>query len=451
MRTELRTAITQLSAERNLPKEVVLAALESALASAYKKSMSALEQDVVVKVDADIGEINFYIQKVVVESVTNPNHEISLKEARKLRVTAQLGDAINIECTPDNIGRIAVQAAKQVVLQRLREAEHRIVYEEFTDREGNVVTGIIQFIEPKRIYIRLNRIEAVLPVNEQVHNEHYYRGQRLKFYILEMIQRDKEPQIIVSRSHPNLIRGLFELEIPEIHNGIVQLKFIAREAGHRTKVAVATTQENVDPVGCCLGPRGIRLQSIINELNGEKIDVIQWHADPGIFISNALSPAQVASIKIDEGKNISTVIVPDKQLSLAIGKEGQNARLAAKLTGWRIDIKSVSAIESEKAVLEEPEIAAEVVPLDIQEDESLEAEPIEDIGAEETVEFPVFPEAPHERPEEKHIRFAEDILMGTLKGEKSEKIQGAPKSKRKGKVVKYKEQDESFIDDEIEE
>ncbi len=451
MRTELRTAITQLSAERNLPKEVVLAALESALASAYKKSISALEQDVVVKVDADIGEINFYIQKVVVESVTNPNHEISLKEARKLRATAQLGDAINIECTPDNIGRIAVQAAKQVVLQRLREAEHRIVYEEFTDREGNVVTGIIQFIEPKRIYVRLNRIEAVLPVNEQVHNEHYYRGQRLKFYILEMIQRDKEPQIIVSRSHPNLIRGLFELEIPEIHNGIVQLKSIAREAGHRTKVAVATTQENVDPVGCCLGPRGIRLQSIINELNGEKIDVIQWHADPGIFISNALNPAQVASIKIDEEKNTSTVIVPDKQLSLAIGKEGQNARLAAKLTGWRIDIKSVSAIESEKAVLEEPEMAAEVVPLDFQEDESLEAEPIEDIGTEEIVEFPVFPETPPEQPEEKHIRFAEDILMRALKTEKLDKTQDAPKGKRKGKVIKYKEQDESFIDDEIEE
>ena len=449
MKTELRTAITQLSAERNLPKEVVLAALESALASAYKKSISALEQDVIVKVDPDIGEINFYIQKVVVDSVTNPNHEISLEEARKLRATAQLGDVINIECTPDNIGRIAVQAAKQVVLQRLREAEHRIVYEEFTDREGNVVTGIIQFIEPKRIYVRLNRIEAILPPNEQVHNEHYYRGQRLKFYILEMIQRDREPLIIVSRSHPNLIRGLFELEIPEIHNGVVQLKTIAREAGHRTKVAVATTQENVDPVGCCLGPRGIRLQSIINELNGEKIDVIQWHPDPGIFISNALNPAQVASIKIDEERNISTVVVPDKQLSLAIGKEGQNARLAAKLTGWRIDIKSVSAIESEKAVIEEPEMAFEVIYAEVKEDESFEAEPTEDIGVEEIVEFPSFPEAPPEKPEEKHIRFAEDILTRAVKSEKTDKPQGTPKGKRKGKVIKYKEQDESFIDDEI--
>jgi len=306
MRTELKAAITQLSAERNLPKAVVLAALESALASAYKKGVSAIEQDILVKVDPDNGEINFYVQKVAVESVDNPDREISINEARKLRATAQIGDVINIECTPDNIGRIAVQAAKQVVLQRLREAEHRIAYEEFADKEGKVVTGIIQFTEPKRIYVRLNRIEAILPFNEQVHNEHYYRGQRLKFYLLEMVQGGKEPQTIVSRSHPNLIRHLFELEIPEVHNGIVGLRAIAREAGHRSKVAVATNQENVDPVGCCLGPRGIRLQSIINELNGEKIDVIQWHADPAVFISNALSPAQVASIKIDEERNAAS-------------------------------------------------------------------------------------------------------------------------------------------------
>jgi N utilization substance protein A len=451
MKTELRTAITQLSAERNLSKEVVLAALESALASAYKKSVSALEQDILVKVDPDIGEINFYIQKVIVESVANPNHEISIKEARKLRATAQLGDVINIQCTPKNIGRIAVQAAKQVVLQRLREAEHRIAYEEFTDREGNVVTGIIQFIEPKRIYVRLNRIEAVLLSSEQVPNEHYYRGQRLKFYILAMVQRDKEPQIIISRSHPNLIRGLFELEIPEVHNGVVELKAIAREAGHRTKVAMSTTQENVDPVGCCLGPRGIRLQSIINELHGEKIDVIQWHADPGVFISNALSPAQVASIKINEERNISTVVVPDKQLSLAIGKEGQNARLAAKLTGWRIDIKSVSAIESERVVIQEPETAAEFIPPEVTERETLEAEPAEEIGMEESVEFPSIPEAPPEKTEEKQIRFAEDILKKALKVETPDKLKSGIKDKRKGKVIKYKRQDDHFIDDAIEE
>ena len=451
MKTELKAAITQLSAERNLPKEVVLSALESALASAYKKGTSTLEQDVLVKVDPESGEINFYIQKVIVESVANPNREISIKEARKRRATAQLGDVINIECTPENIGRIAVQAAKQVVLQRLREAEHRIIYEEFTDREGKVVTGTIQFTEPKRIYVRLNRIEAILPVSEQVPTEHYYRGQRLKFYLLEMVQRDKEPQVIVSRSHPNLIRGLFELEIPEVHNGIVELKTLAREAGHRTKVAVATIQENVDPVGCCLGPRGIRLQSIINELNGEKIDVIQWHADPGVFISNALSPAQVASIKTDEKRNIATVVVPDKQLSLAIGKEGQNARLAAKLTGWRIDIKSVSAIEAERTLIPEPETAAKVISPEVMEREPLEAEPVEEIGVAESVEIPSISEAPSEKPEEKQIRFAEEILAGALKVKLPDKTKSGIKGKRKGKVLKYKKQDEHFIDDESEE
>jgi len=451
MKTELKAAITQLSAERNLPKEIVLAALESALASAYKKSMPALEQDIVVKVDPESGEINFYVQKAIVESVTNPNRELSVKDARKLRATAQLGDVINIECTPKNIGRIAVQAAKQVVLQRLREAEHRIVYEEFTDREGKVVSGTIQFMEAKRIYVRLNRMEGMLPANEQVPNEHYYRGQRLKFYLLEMSQRDKEPQIIVSRSHPNLIRGLFELEIPEVHNGIVELKALAREAGHRTKVAVATMQENVDPVGSCLGPRGIRLQSIINELNGEKIDVIQWHPDPAVFIANALGPAQVANIKIDGERNTATVVVPDKQLSLAIGKEGQNARLGAKLTGWRIDIKSVSAIEVERTVTQEPETAAEITASEVAVGESLEEAPGEEIVVAEPVEIPGISEAPSRKPEEKQIRFAEDILVKALKAKVPDKMKNETKGKRKGKVLKYKKQDEHFVDDESEE
>jgi N utilization substance protein A len=451
MKTELKAAITQLSAERNLPKEVVLAALESALASAYKKDTSALEQDVAVKVDPNAGEINFYLQKVIVESVTNPNSEISIDEAQKLRATAQIGDVVSIEFTPKNIGRIAAQAAKQVVLQRLREAEHRIMYEEFTDKEGKVVTGAIQFIESKRIYVRLNRTEAIFPLNEQVPNEHYYRGQRLKFYLLEVIQGSKEPQIIVTRSHPNLVRGLFELEIPEIHNGIVELKAIAREAGHRSKVAVATNQENVDSVGCCLGPRGIRLQSIINALNGEKIDVIQWHADPGVFISNALSPAQVASIKIDDERNAATVVVPDKQLSLAIGKEGQNARLAAKLTGWRIDIKSVSAIEAERAVTQKPETAAEAIPTEIIEEEPLEEELAEETELEKPVEFPSVSEAPPEKPEEKHIRFAEDILVRALKAEIPDKVKNGVKGKKKRKVIKRRDQDDELIDDESEE
>jgi N utilization substance protein A len=266
-----------------------------------------------------------------------------------------------------------------------------------------------------------------------------------------MVQRDKEPQVIISRSHPNLIRGLFELEIPEVHNGIVELKALAREAGHRTKVAVATVQENVDPVGSCLGPRGIRLQSIINELNGEKIDVIQWHPDPRVFVANALSPAQVASIKTDEERNIATVVVPDKQLSLAIGKEGQNARLAAKLTGWRIDIKSVSAIEAERTVIPEPETAGKVISPEVTEREPLEAAPAEEIGVAEPIEIPSISEAPSEKPEEKQIRFAEDILVEALKAKIPDKIKSETKGKRKGKVIKYKKEDEHFIDDEREE
>jgi transcription termination/antitermination protein NusA len=440
MKTELRAAITQLSAERNLPKEVVLAALESALASAYKKDIASPEQDVLVKVDPNAGEIDFYVQKAVVESVANPDREIALDEAQKLRPAAQLGDIVSIEYKPKNIGRIAAQAAKQVVLQRLREAEHRIIFEEFTDREGEIVTGAIQYIEPKRVFVKLNKTEAILPPGEQVHNEHYYRGQRLKFYLLDIGQGGKGPQIIVSRSHPNLIRRLFELEIPEVHNGFVEIKAIAREAGHRTKVAVATTQENVDPVGSCLGPRGIRLQSIISELNGEKIDVIQWHSDAAVFIANALSPAQVASVKIDEAEKVATVVVPDKQLSLAIGKEGQNARLAAKLTGWRFDIKSVSAIEAEKAIPtppeQEPETAAEAIPFELVESEPVEAELVEEAAVEEPIEFPSIVEAAPEKPGGKQIRFAEDILAGVSKAGIPDKEKEGTKGKRKGAKLK---------------
>ena len=349
MKTEFTAAITQLSAERSLSKEIVLAALESALTSAYKREMPIPKQDILVKIDSATGKIKVYIQKVVVESVADPNQEISIDEARNLQDTAQVGDIVEIESAPTNTGRITAQSAKQIILQRLREAEYHTTYGESAGREGELVTGVVQFTEPKQIYIRLNRTEAILPLSEQVQNEHYYKGQRLKFYPLEIVRGVKRPQVIVSRSHPNLLRRLFELEIPEVHSKVVQLKAIAREAGYRTKIAVSTIQEGVDPIGCCLGPRSIRLQSIINELNGEKIDVVQWHSNPEVFISNALSPAQVASIKTDETGKTATVVVPDKQLSLAIGKEGQNARLAARLTGWRIDIKSVSAAEAEKA------------------------------------------------------------------------------------------------------
>ena len=466
MKTELTAAITQLSAERNLPKEVVIAALEAALVSAYKKDMSAaFEQDIWVKIDPDTAKIKFYTQKIAVESVADPDHEISVDEAQEWQAAAKVGDVVNIECKPKSIGRIAAQTARQTVLQRLREAEHRIIYEEFTAKEGEVVTGVVQFIEPKVIYVRLNRTEAVLPLREQIQNEHYYRGQRLKFYLLEMAHDSKGPQIIISRSHPNLIRRLFEMEIPEVITGIVELKAVAREAGYRTKVAVSTTQKSIEPVGCCIGPRGIRLQSIINELKNEKIDVIQWDADPRVFIANALSPSQVASVDIDEARATATVIVPDKQLSLAIGKEGQNARLAAKLTNWRIDIKSTSAAEAAKATLPvtEPksipieimevapvglapvEVEQEIAPVELMPVEVEQVEDVEDVEIEESTEVVATVETPIEGPKRKsQIRFAEDILVHPIATTKQGK--GKTKAKGKGKGTSPKKQRSTIPD-----
>jgi len=460
MKTEFMAAITQLSAERNLPKEVVLEALEAALISAYKKDIFSREQDISVKIDPSATDIKVYIRKVVLESVTNPCREISLDDAQKLRDGVQVGEVVEIESTPKSAGRIAAQTAKQVVLQRLREAERHVIYDQFVSKGGEIVAGTIQSIQPKQIYIGLGRTEAILPLIEQVANEHYRVGQQLRFYLLEISQGVRGPQIIVSRSHPNLLRRLFELEIPEIHSGVVELKAIAREAGHRSKVAVSTPQEGVEPIGCCLGPRGIRLQSIINELNGEKIDVIQWHTDPKIFISNALSPAQVVSIELNEAANTATVIVPDKQLSLAIGKEGQNARLAAKLTGWRIDIKSTSAAEVETAGL--PQAAPERLesgellsavssqPQALEPASEGEVEDITTLLASD--EFRVATETPSVGPEEKpQIRFAEDILPSKPKveilGRKREAKPGKGKSKAKG----LKKGKSYFKDDEPEE
>jgi len=437
MKTEFAAAITQLSSERNLPKEVVLAALESALTSAYKKEVSPSVQNILVKIDPDTGKVKGYMQKVVVESVANANEEISVDEAQNLRDTAQIGEIVEIEFLPQNTGRITAQTVRQVILQRLREAEYHTIYGEFASREGEIVTGVVQFIEPKQIYVRLNRTVAILPLSEQVNNEHYFKGQRLKFYLLEIVRGVKGLQIVVSRSHPNLLRRLFELEIPEVHSGVVQLKAIAREAGYRTKVAVSTTQEGVEPIGCCLGPRGIRLQSITNELNGEKIDVIQWHPNPEVFISNALSPAQVASTKTNEAEKVATVVVPDKQLSLAIGKEGQNARLAARLTGWRIDIKSVSAAEAEKAVPQELETVTEEPILA----EPAELEPVSDIEVEEPTEALAVSEVPSQPLEEKlQIRFAEDILPSLPTTEKQGREGGKKLGKGKVKSKQYEKQ-----------
>jgi N utilization substance protein A len=359
MKSDFLIAITQLSAEKNLPKEVVLRAVEVALVSAYKKDNFVANQNISVKIDPTTGRVKVWAEKTVVELPSDIRHEISLDEARSVKSDAQIGDIVEVEATPHNAGRIAAQTAKQVILQRLHEAEHSAIFEEYADKEGDIVTGLVQRIEPRQIFVDLGRAEAVLPAAEQVRNERYRVGQRLKVYLLEVAQTSKGPRVVVSRSHPELLRRLFELEVPEVYNGIVEIKAIAREAGYRSKVAVTARQEGIDPVGCCVGLRGIRIQNIVNELGGEKLDVVTWNPDVSAFITGALSPAQVLNVKLDEENGVATVVVPDKQLSLAIGKEGQNARLAAKLSGWRIDIKSASAAEAERVA--EAELVTETV------------------------------------------------------------------------------------------
>lgn len=348
MKTDFLLAITQLAAERNLPKEVVFSAVEKALASAYKKDDSSAQQNISVKIHPVSGDVKVYTVKTVVEDPTDTDLEISLAQAQKIRQDAQLGETVAQESSAFQGGRIAAQTAKQVVLQRLREAEREFIFGEYIEREDDIVGGIINRIEPRQIVVDLGKTEGILPVSEQVRTERYRVGQRLKLYLLEVNRTSRGPRLILSRSHPSLVRRLFELEVPEIHNGIVELKGVAREPGYRSKVAVAARQEGIDAVGSCVGLRGVRIQNVVNELEGERIDVIQWDPEIKDFIGNALSPAQVLSVEVDETNNTAIVVVPDGQLSLAIGKEGQNARLAARLTGFRIDIKSASVVKADR-------------------------------------------------------------------------------------------------------
>lgn len=380
MKSEFMIAITQLAAEKNLPKEVVLDAMEAALVSAYKKD-SSLEGELAVRIDRITGEHHVYLERNVVQDIEDPLSEITLPDARKVKPDVMPGDVLLTEVHPGAAGRIAAQTAKQVVLQRLREAERAMVFEEFSNREGDIVSGVIQRIEDKHTVVDLGKTEGVFPLAEQVRSEIYRVGQRMKFYLLEVHNSLRGPQLVLSRTHKNLLKRLFELEVPEIYRGIVEIKSIAREAGYRSKVAVAARQEGVDPVGSCVGLRGIRIQNIVNELNGERIDVIQWDPEPARLVANALSPAQVLSVKIDDQNNTGSVIVPDRQLSLAIGKEGQNARLAAKLTGWRIDIKPESAITEPLEPLPEPTKvisgpAPTIAPEVTDDDKEATAEPV---------------------------------------------------------------------------
>ena len=360
MKSDFLLAITQLSAEKNLPSDVVIAAVEAALVSAYRKDSFAANQNISVKIDPASGRVQVWAEKAVVERPSDPRCEISVEDARRIKPEAQIGETVMVEATLRNAGRIAAQTAKQVILQRLHEAEHSAIFEEYAGREGNIVTGLVQRIEPRQVFVDLGRTEAILPAVEEVPGERYRVGQRLKVAILEVVKTNKGPRVIVSRSHPDLVRRLFEMEVPEVFAGTVETKSVAREAGSRSKVAVAARQEGVDPVGCCVGLRGIRIQNIVKELSGEKIDVVMWSPDAATFIASALSPAQILGVDLDKEERVATVVVPDRQLSLAIGKEGQNVRLAAKLTGWRIDIKSASAAEAQRAEAAKASVEAEL-------------------------------------------------------------------------------------------
>jgi len=341
---EFLEALRDLEREKGVSMAVLVEAIEAALLSAYKRNFGSL-QNARVTIDKDTGEFKVFTQRQVVEEVTDPRLEISLAEARGIDPRYQLEDTVEVEITPRDFGRIAAQTAKQVVVQRIREAERNLIFEEFANKEGDVVTGIIGRIESRNVIVELGKTEAVLAPPEQIPGEDYRVGHRLKAYIVEVRRTTKGPQILLSRTHPGLLKRLLELEIPELYEGIVELKGVVREPGARSKIAVYSRDESVDPVGACVGPKGIRVQNIVQELGGEKIDVIKWDPDPSKFVASALSPAKVVAVEIWEEEKVTRVIVPDYQLSLAIGREGQNARLAAKLTGWKIDIKSESQME----------------------------------------------------------------------------------------------------------
>jgi len=352
MKSDLYTAIAQLAAERGIPREAVLSSVEHALKTVFRKLENTGEEaEVDVEIDSTNGGIQVFLVKHVVDEIVDEQNDVTVAQAQEHQPGAIVGDRIRIERTPDNFGRIAAQTAKQVVMQRIRDYERDTVYDEFAGRQGEVMNGTVQRADARAVIVELGKAEAVMPAREQVPNERYRASQRLKVLLLEVNKDAKGPQLIVSRSHKDLIKRLFEIEVPEIYSGAVEIMEVAREPGLRSKVAVAARQERVDPVGSCVGVRGVRIQNIVNELYGEKIDVIEWSPDVATFISNALSPAKPSNVSLDETEKVATVIVPTDQMSLAIGKEGQNARLAYKLTGWRIDIKDSESLREQDGEL----------------------------------------------------------------------------------------------------
>jgi len=346
MNEDFINALHEIEREKGISTDIIYEALESALISSYKKNFGS-SQNVIVEMDREIGESKVYALKDIVEEVEDEYLQISLDKAQEIDEKYELGDTAKIEITPKDFGRIAAQTAKQVVIQRIKDAERDVIYDEFINRENEIITGMIQRISRNNVFIDLGKTEGILPPSEQIEGEVYNSSDRLKLLIEEVKKTTKGPQIILSRSHPNLIKRLFELEVPEINNGVVEIYSIAREAGSRTKIAVYSKDPDVDPLGACVGFKGSRVKLIVDELNGEKIDIVIWNKDIREFIANSLSPSDTIKVEIDEENKSALVVVPDYQLSLAIGKEGQNVRLAAKLTNWKIDIKSESQYEEE--------------------------------------------------------------------------------------------------------
>ena len=344
MNTELLEALELIGKERGIKADILIEAIESALISAYKRNFGT-GSNVRVVVDRETGDFKVFAAKTVVEEVENSNLEMLLADARKINHAYEPGDVLEIEVTPKTFGRIAAQTAKQVVVQRIREAERDAIFEQNVEKEKEILSGLIQRVEKSGVYLEVDRAEAFMAASEMVQNEIYNVNEWIKVYVLEVRNNNRGPQIMVSRTHPGLVKRLFEMEVPEIQSGVVQVKNIAREAGFRTKIAVYSSDPQVDPVGACIGARRTRIDYIVHELKGEKIDIIEWSNDPTEYIAYALSPAKVILVHINETEKAAKVIVPDHQLSLAIGKEGQNARLAARLTGWKIDIKSQSQSE----------------------------------------------------------------------------------------------------------
>jgi transcription termination/antitermination protein NusA len=344
MNSEFMEALATIEKDKGIDKEIILEAIEQALITGYKRNFNSA-QNVRVQIDREVGTIRVFARKEVVEEVFDARLEISLAEAHEINPLYEVGDIVEIEVTPRDFGRIAAQTAKQVVTQRVREAERGIIYSDFIDREEDIMTGIVQRQDHRFIYVDLGKVEALMPLSEQMPTESYKHNDRIKAFITKVEKTTKGPQIMISRTHPGLLKRLFELEVPEIYDGTVEVKSVSREAGERSKIAVHAEDEEIDPVGSCVGPRGQRVQTIVDELKGEKIDIVRWSEDPKVYVANALSPSKVVKVTVDEEEKMTQVIVPDYQLSLAIGKKGQNARLAAKLTGWKIDIKSESEAE----------------------------------------------------------------------------------------------------------